>query len=32
MNEVLVNFKNKITAYWTSRSKNQKIMMVGSVH
>ncbi|MEY8731834.1 flagellar basal-body MS-ring/collar protein FliF [Peribacillus frigoritolerans] len=29
MNEVLVNFKNKITAYWTSRSKNQKIMMVG---
>jgi len=30
MNEVLVNYKNKITAYWTSRSKKQKFMMIGS--
>ncbi|PJN87140.1 flagellar basal-body MS-ring/collar protein FliF [Bacillus sp. mrc49] len=30
MNDALMNIKNKITAYWTSRSKKQKMMMIGS--
>ncbi|CAH0214447.1 Flagellar M-ring protein [Peribacillus sp. Bi96] len=30
MNDVLMNMKNKITAFWTSRSKKQKIMMIAS--
>ncbi|AMM92457.1 flagellar M-ring protein FliF [Peribacillus simplex] len=29
MNEV-IEFKNKVAAYWMSRSKKQKIMMIGS--
>ncbi|MCK1992481.1 flagellar basal body M-ring protein FliF [Peribacillus muralis] len=29
MNEALMNVKNKITAYWTGRSKNQKMTMIG---
>ncbi|MGE6378058.1 flagellar basal-body MS-ring/collar protein FliF [Peribacillus muralis] len=31
MNDALMNVKNKITAYWASRSKKQKMMMVGSI-
>ncbi|WP_285766592.1 flagellar basal-body MS-ring/collar protein FliF [Peribacillus sp. SI8-4] len=30
MNDALMNMKNKITAYWTSRSKKQKMLMIGS--
>ena len=30
MNDVLVNLKNKITAFWTSRSKKQKVLMISS--
>ncbi|MFJ7976397.1 flagellar basal-body MS-ring/collar protein FliF [Peribacillus sp. JNUCC 23] len=28
MNEVITNFKSKITAFWGSKSKKQKIMMI----
>lgn len=30
MNDVLVNLKNKITAFWTSRSKKQKVLMISA--
>ncbi|KWW10915.1 MULTISPECIES: flagellar basal-body MS-ring/collar protein FliF [Peribacillus] len=30
MNDALMNMKNKITAYWSSRSKKQKMLMIGS--
>jgi len=30
MNDALVNLKNKITGFWNTRSKKQKILMIGS--
>ncbi|MFD6442463.1 flagellar M-ring protein FliF, partial [Peribacillus sp. NPDC060186] len=30
MNDVLVSLKDKITAFWTSRSKKQKVLMISA--